>query len=96
MPPDRTTTQRISDIPRHWATQAPGHVAVFEDGRTVTFAQLWDDIEAAQHYLQTQGVGPGDRVLIVAENCLAVIPQVFALSELGPRPAVAPARLAAR
>ena len=96
MPPDRTTTKRISDIPRHWAAQTPGHVAVFEDGRTVTFAQLWDSIEAAQRYLRTQGVGPGDRVLIVAENCLAVITLVFALSELGAWPVVVNARLSAR
>ncbi|QYY34001.1 acyl--CoA ligase (plasmid) [Cupriavidus pinatubonensis] len=96
MPPDRDTTQRISDIPHHWAVQTPGHAAVLEDGRTVTFAQLWGRIEAAQRYLQTQGVGTGDRVLIVAENCLAVITLVFALSELGAWPVVVNARLSPR
>nr|WP_051974734.1 AMP-binding protein [Cupriavidus necator] len=96
MPPDRDPTKRISDIPRHWATQTPGHVAVFEDGWTVTYSQLWAGIEDAQRYLQAQGVGTGDRVLIVAENCLAVITLVFALSELGAWPVVVNARLSER
>ncbi|AGW93879.1 class I adenylate-forming enzyme family protein [Cupriavidus sp. DF5525] len=96
MPPDRDTTQRISDIPRHWATETPDHVAVFEDGRTVTFSQLWARIEDAQDYLQAQGVGTGDRVLIVSENCLAVITLVFALSELEAWPVVVNARLSER
>lgn len=96
MSPDRDTPQRISDIPRRWATQTPDHVAVFEDGRTATFSQLWASIEDAQRYLQTQGVDTGDRVLITAENCLAVITLVFALSELGAWPVVVNARLSER
>ncbi|AJG22443.1 class I adenylate-forming enzyme family protein [Cupriavidus basilensis] len=96
MPPDREPAQRISEIPRHWAIQAPGHVAVFEDGRTTTFSQLWAGIEDAQRYLQAQGVGTGDRVLIAAENCLAVITLVFALSELGAWPVVVNARMTER
>lgn len=96
MPPNRDPAQRISDIPRRWATQTPGNVAVFEDGRPLTFSQLWAGIGQAQQYLQAQGVGTGDRVLIVAENCLAVITLVFALSELGAWPVVINARLSER
>ncbi|CAJ96162.1 O-succinylbenzoic acid-CoA ligase MenE or related acyl-CoA synthetase (AMP-forming) [Cupriavidus necator] len=96
MPPDRDTPPRISDIPRRWAAETPGHVAVFEEGRTTTYAQLWAGIEDAQRYLQAQGVGTGDRVLITAENCLAVITLVFALSELGAWPVVVNARLSER
>lgn len=96
MPPDRATFQRISDIPRHWATEAPDRAAVFEDGRTVNFGQLWQGIGDAQAWLQAQGVGTGDRVLVVAENCLAVITLVFALSELGAWPVVVNARLSER
>lgn len=96
MPQDREIAHRISDIPRHWAACAPDNIAVRENERTVTFARLWEDIGLAQRYLQEQGVGAGDRVLIAAENCLPVITLIFALSELGAWPVVTNARLTAR
>ncbi|WP_265921157.1 class I adenylate-forming enzyme family protein [Cupriavidus nantongensis] len=96
MPPDRAPLTRISDIPRHWAAHTPGHVAVIEEDRSTTYAQLWAGIGDAQRYLQAQGVGTGDRVLVVAENCLAVITLVFALAELGAWPVVVNARLSER
>lgn len=96
MPQDREIAQRISDIPRHWATCTPDNVAVYEGERTVRFAQLWHGVALAQRYLEAQGVGAGDRVLIISENCLALITLVFALSELGAWPVVTNARLTAR
>ncbi|QVN23144.1 class I adenylate-forming enzyme family protein [Burkholderia pyrrocinia] len=96
MPLDRYPAQRISDIPRYWASRTPDNVAVFEDARIVTFAALWANVEAAQRYLRSQGVGTGDRVLVAAENCLAVVTLLFALSELGAWPAIVNARLSER
>ncbi|MFJ5383292.1 class I adenylate-forming enzyme family protein, partial [Cupriavidus sp. CER94] len=96
MPQDRAIANRISDIPRHWAAHAPDHVAVHEGERTVSFAQLWEGVGLARQYLEGQGVGTGDRVMITGENCLAVITLVFALSELGAWPVVTNARLTAR
>ncbi|RZT39256.1 class I adenylate-forming enzyme family protein [Cupriavidus agavae] len=87
---------RISDIPRHWANQAPERVAVHEGERRVTYGQLWDGIGLAREYLASQGVGAGDRVMIIGENCLALITLVFALSELGAWPVVTNARLTPR
>ncbi|NYI00421.1 acyl-CoA synthetase (AMP-forming)/AMP-acid ligase II [Cupriavidus plantarum] len=93
---DRMSDYRISDIPRQRATCAPDDVAAFEGERTVTFARLWEDIGHAQQFLQSRGVGRGDRVMIVAENCLAVVTTIFALSELGAWPVVTNPRLTAR
>jgi acyl-CoA synthetase (AMP-forming)/AMP-acid ligase II len=93
MPLDRYPAQRISDIPRHWASLTPGNVAVFESERAITFAGLWENVEQAQQYLRAQGVGPGDRVMVVAENFVAVVTLLFALSELGAWPAIVNARL---
>lgn len=93
---DRMSDSRISDIPRQRATCAPDDVAAFEGERTVTFARLWEDIGHAQQFLQSRGVGRGDRVMIVAENCLAVVTTIFALSELGAWPVVTNPRLTAR
>ncbi|MEK7694298.1 MAG: AMP-binding protein [Pseudomonadota bacterium] len=96
MPQERPIAHRISDIPRHWATRTPHNVAVREGDRVVSYAQLWEGVELAQRYLEAQGVGTGDRVLIVAENSLAMITLIFALSELGAWPVVTNARLTAR
>jgi long-chain acyl-CoA synthetase len=93
---DHFQAERISDIARHWAQTTPDNVVVYEDERVVTFGTLWANVEAAQEYLQSQGVTPGDRVLIVAENCLAVVVLVFALVELGAWPAIVNARLSER
>lgn len=93
---DQDTGERISDIPRQWARAAPDHVAVHEGDRTIVYAQLWDQIEQARSYLEARGVGPGDRVMVVAENCVAAVTLIFALSELRAWPVVTNARLAAR
>lgn len=96
MPQDRAIANRISDIPRHWATHAPQNVAVYEGDRTVSFAQLWEGVGLARAYLEAQGVGTGDRIMITGENCTALITLIFALSELGAWPVVTNARLTAR
>jgi long-subunit acyl-CoA synthetase (AMP-forming) len=43
-------------------------VAVREGERTVSYAQLWEGVGLAQRYLEAQGVGTGDRVLIAART----------------------------
>jgi len=96
MPQDRPIAHRISDIPRHWAARTPHNVAIREGERTVSFAQLWENVGLAQRYLEEQGVSTGDRVLIAGENCLALVTLIFALSELGAWPVVTNARLTAR
>jgi acyl-CoA synthetase (AMP-forming)/AMP-acid ligase II len=88
--------QKISDIPLHWARQTPDAAAFHEDGEVITFGQLGSNIDAAKRFLQDLGVTTGDRVMIVAENCSAVITLLFALSELGAWPAVVNARLSER
>ncbi|MFM0208276.1 class I adenylate-forming enzyme family protein [Paraburkholderia sediminicola] len=87
---------KISDIPRYWAAAAPDAIAIREDGRQLSFGHLWQNVEAAGQFLREQGVDTGDRVMIVAENCTAVITLLFALSELGAWPAIVNARLSER
>ncbi|MFX1761709.1 class I adenylate-forming enzyme family protein [Paraburkholderia sp. A1RI-2L] len=88
--------RKISDIARHWAQAAPEATAIREEGRETSFGELWRNVEAAQRFLRVQGVSTGDRVMIVAENCPAVITLLFALSEIGAWPAIVNARLSER
>jgi long-chain acyl-CoA synthetase len=87
---------KISDIARYWAAAAPDAIAIREDGKQLSFGHLWQNVEAAGQFLREQGVETGDRVMIVAENCTAVITLLFALSELGAWPAIVNARLSER
>lgn len=89
-------SRKISDIARHWAQAAPEATAIREEGREIGFGELWRNVEAAQRFLRAQGVDTGDRVMVVAENCAAVVTLLFALSEIGAWPAIVNARLSER
>lgn len=87
---------RIADIPRHWARLRPQSAAVWEDGRPLSFGWLQQAIARVAELLRARGVGPGDRVAIVAENCAAEVALLFAASELGAWPVIVNARLSPR
>lgn len=88
--------QKISDIARAWAARTPEGVAIRESDRVIGFGELWRRVGAAERHLREQGVGTGDRVLVLAENCTAVIVLLFALSEIGAWPAIVNARMSER
>lgn len=74
--------RRLSDIPRHWASRTPDAVAVSEAGVDWTWRRLADAIDEAIDLLNSSGVRPGDRVMIVGENCVAQIALIFAAAQL--------------
>lgn len=53
------------------------------DGVSWTFAQEWQAAEAAAQMLRGKGVQPGDRVLLVTENCGTLCAFIFACSLIG-------------
>ncbi|WP_027802775.1 class I adenylate-forming enzyme family protein [Paraburkholderia dilworthii] len=86
---------RISDIPALAAGRDPRHVALIEDARRFTNAQLAQAIEATAALLHEWGVRGGDRVMIVAENNIAQIVLLFAAARLDAWALVSNARLSA-
>lgn len=74
--------QRLSDVPRRWANQSPLAVALQESGLVWNYQQLSQAIDEAQTFLTTKGVRPGDRVMIVGENCAAQVAILFALAAI--------------
>jgi acyl-CoA synthetase (AMP-forming)/AMP-acid ligase II len=87
---------RISDVPRYWASQAPDAPALYENGNPISYGMLWKAIEQAAAGLRERGVQPGDRVMLISENCAAQIILVFAISELQAWPVTVNARLSER
>jgi acyl-CoA synthetase (AMP-forming)/AMP-acid ligase II len=86
---------RIHDVPDRWAAKSPDAVAILDDERALSYAQLQHAIVDAHAALTGLGVTPGQRVLLVAENSLALVAFVFAASRLASPFVLVNARLSA-
>ena len=73
---------RIDAIVRTHAASTPNAPALIEDGRTLSYRQLLDEIEACAAWLRALGVQAGGRVMLVSENCAAQVAALFAVSSL--------------
>ncbi|MGF6724093.1 long-chain acyl-CoA synthetase [Paraburkholderia sp. GAS41] len=85
--------RRISEIPALAAARDPQHVALIEDTRRLTCAQLLEAVEATATLLRDWGVRAGDRVMIVAENSIVQVVLLFATARLDAWALVSNARL---
>lgn len=87
---------RLHQLIDPWVAARPDALAVADAHVSLDYAQLHAVTVAAAAQLQALGVRPGDRVLIVGENCAAVGVFVLALSRLDAWASVVNARLSAR
>ncbi len=69
---------RIDEPVAYWAERAPDAPAVCEGGRVLNYGEFDEAITRAAGFLAGQGVGAGDRVLILLENGLAAATLLFA------------------
>jgi acyl-CoA synthetase (AMP-forming)/AMP-acid ligase II len=74
----------------------PEHPAVVEASGTWTYGQLANAVSEAERWLVDSGVRPGDRVMLVCENCRAFVALLFAIAALDAWPVPVSARLSAR
>ncbi len=87
---------RIGDVIKPWAENSPDRIALVEVSGTWTYRQLAAVVAETQTWLVDSGVRPGDRVMIVCENCRAFVAILFALAGLDAWPVLVNARLSAR
>lgn len=87
---------RISDVVKPWAESSPDRPALVEGSGIWTYQQLNNAIKETQTWLKNQGVRPGDRVMIVCENCRMFVAILLALAETDAWPVLVNARLSAR
>jgi long-chain acyl-CoA synthetase len=88
--------KHISHVVKPWSERSPDHLALVETSGTWTYGQLESAITETRAWLQSTGVRPGDRVMIVCENCRAFVAILLASTELGAWPVLVNARLSAR
>jgi long-chain acyl-CoA synthetase len=88
--------ERISDIVTPWAEHSPDHPALMEASGTWTYKQLASVVLKSQEWLLGLGVRPGDRVMIVCENCRGLAAILLASAAIDAWPVLANARLSPR
>lgn len=86
---------RVSHKIAQWIEKTPQAIAIHETLRTWSYGQLGDAIAAAKKHLQSYQVRAGDRIMLIAENCCALIAYVLAASDLNVWVAIINARLSA-
>jgi long-chain acyl-CoA synthetase len=87
---------RISDVVKVWAERSPDRPALIESTGAWTYGQLASAIVDAQTWLRGLGVRPGDRVMIVGENCRAFVTILLASAAVDAWPVLVNARLSPR
>lgn len=86
---------RISDLIEPWAQSTPDHPAIVDMDGAWTYRQLQAAVAEAAAWLSEHGVRPGDRVLLVSENCRAYVALLLAAARRDAWPVLVNARLAA-
>ncbi|MCV6803267.1 long-chain fatty acid--CoA ligase, partial [Achromobacter ruhlandii] len=78
---------RIHQLLARQAGSQPDAICLYEEGGGIlTYAQLWQHAEDAARWLTAAGVKPGHRVLMVGENCAAMIAALFGCGIIGAWP----------
>src|SRR6476469_7579492 len=73
----------LTGVLERQAERHPDRVAIFFGDDPVTYGQLLDRSRAAANRLLDLGVGPGDTVGILMENCEEQITTLFATAAIG-------------
>ncbi|WP_433196330.1 acyl-CoA synthetase [Nocardia sp. CA-107356] len=69
----------IADLVEHAIDLMPDRVALADDGREVTYAQLEERANKLANYLLQQGVQPGDKVGIYSRNTIEAVEAMIAV-----------------
>ncbi|WP_328390429.1 acyl-CoA synthetase [Nocardia sp. NBC_00416] len=72
-------TYNIADLVEHTIDLVPDRVALADDHRSITFAQLEDRANRLAHYLLEHGVQPGDKVGIYSRNTIEAVEAMVAV-----------------
>lgn len=72
----------IADLFEHAVDAAPDNPAVKVGDRVVTYAELESESNRLAHYLQSQGVKPGDHVAVYAKNSIEHVIAVLAIVKI--------------
>ncbi|MEU0545992.1 acyl-CoA synthetase [Nocardia sp. NPDC005978] len=72
-------SHNIADLVEHAIDLMPDNVALVDDTRSVTYAELEVRANQLAHYLREQGVEPGDKVGIYSRNTIEAVEAMVAV-----------------
>ena len=87
---------QVHDVYARFAKDTPDHPAFVEAGRTWSYRQFADAVEAVARDLRELEVRPGDRVMVASENSVALGAILFAIGKLDAWAIAVNPRLSAR
>ncbi len=87
---------RLHQSMERGVAETPDHPALVEDSRTWSYRQLSESVEQIASALLALGIRPGDRMIIVSENCIALAGLLLAGSQIETWAIVVNSRLSAR
>jgi long-chain acyl-CoA synthetase len=88
--------RRMHAVMDRFVQETPDHTALVEDGDAWSYRELDKHVQEVARQLASLGVRAGDRMMIVSENCIALVALLFAASRLDAWAIVANPRLSAR
>ena len=88
--------RRIHEVTARQVAKAPDRIALVEDGASWSYRDLEQRVSEIATVLSSLGIRPGDRMIIVSENCIALAALLLATSRLDAWAIVANPRLSAR
>src|SRR5258705_6854936 len=74
--------RRIHQVMDQFAENTPDQPALVEDAATWSYRELRDALSQIAAALQALGIRPGDRMMIVSENCIALAGLLLAASRI--------------
>ena len=87
---------RLSHLLWRWERQSPDAPAMIQGETAWSYARLAEAVRAGKALLTGLGVRPGDRVMLVNENCLALCALILAAGDLDAWAVIVNARLSPR
>lgn len=94
--PSVPAPRRIHEAMLPWAASHPGNIALEDNLMSLCYGELPDAVEAVAARMADSGVRAGDRILLVAENSVALALAILAASRLDAWSATVNARLSPR
>ncbi|MCX8566253.1 MAG: Acyl-CoA synthetase (AMP-forming)/AMP-acid ligase II [Glomeribacter sp. 1016415] len=85
--------KRIDELPARIAQRHPTALALIENHRHLSYADLRDAIDTMAQQLRLMGVQENDRIMVINENCIALIVLMLAITRLNAWPLPVNARL---
>ncbi len=88
--------ERLHDTMARAVAETPDHPALIEDGRAWSYRQLAGNVDQTAASLTALGIRPGDRMMIVSENSIALVALLLAASKINAWAIVVNPRLSPR